>query len=137
MNYRIGEGKKWFILIIAIIIDAIEIIVSPTIIVAIFSGILQYTFIWGMFAINGVKFFGTAKKIKRNVVSGVLESIPFIEMLPIFTWNVWKTIEDSREEDRLVFEQEGASQNQNILRQKRQISEINNKNQNIIRVKKS
>lgn len=137
MNYRIGEGKKWLMLIVAIIIDIIEIVASPTVVVAIFSGIFQYALMWGMFATSGVKFFGGAKRIRRQITSGVLESIPVVEMLPIYTWSVWKTIEESRQEDRENAAADSTNTlNQNIIRQKNQISD-QSQNSNVIRQKKS
>lgn len=136
MNYRISEGKKWLMLIVAIIIDAIEVVASPTIVVAIFSGVIQYAIMWGMFATSGVKFFGGAKRIRRQVTSGILESIPGIEILPIYTWSVWKTIEESRREDEAA--QEELNQNNNIIRQRSSLAQNQNtKPENVIRSKKS
>ncbi len=117
MNYRIGEGKKWLMLIIAVIIDVIEVFTSATIVVAVISGVIQYGIMWGMFATSGVKFFGGAKRLRRQITGGILESIPGIEMLPIYTWNVWTTIEESRREDEAKYESEG-NPNPNTIRTK-------------------
>lgn len=136
MNYRISEGKKWLMLIIAITIDVIEVFLSWSIVTAIASGFIQYALMWGMFATSNVKFFGGAKRLRRQVVGGILESIPFIEMLPIYTWNVWKTIEESRREDEA--EQEELNQNNNIIRQRNSLIKAQNTgSENIIRSKKS
>lgn len=136
MNYRISEGKKWLMLIIAITVDVIEVFLSWSIVTAIASGFIQYAFMWGMFATSNVKFFGGAKRLRRQVVGGILESIPFIEMLPIYTWNVWKTIEESRREDEA--EQEELNQNNNIIRQRSSLIKAQNTgSENIIRSKKS
>ncbi len=136
MNYRISEGKKWLMLIIAITVDVIEVFLSWSIVTAIASGFIQYAFMWGMFATSNVKFFGGAKRLRRQVVGGILESIPFIEMLPIYTWNVWKTIEESRREDEA--EQEELNQNNNIIRQRNSLIKAQNTgSENIIRSKKS
>jgi len=117
MNYRIGEGKKWLMLIIAVLIDIIEIFTTATIVVAVFSGIIQYGIMWGMFATSNVKFFGGAKRLRRQITGGILESIPVIEILPIYTWNVWTTIEESRREDEAKEETEG-NYNPNTIREK-------------------
>lgn len=117
MNYRIGEGKKWLMLIVALIIDVIEIFSSVTIVVALISGVIQYGIMWGMFATSNVKFFGGAKRIRRQITGGILESIPFVEMLPIYTWNVWTTIEESRKEDEAKNETKNNS-NPNTIREK-------------------
>lgn len=136
MSYRIGEGKKMLILGVAGVVDLIEIVLLFTGVGTAFeiiSGILQYGVIWIMFATSGVVFFGTNKRIKRQISTGILESIPGIGVLPIFTWTVWKTIKESREEDEQS--EDSNNINPNILREKRQVSNIQ-KSSNIIRPKK-
>jgi hypothetical protein len=136
MNYRIGEGKKLGILILALIIDIIEIFASPTIIVAILSGFIQYGVMMIIFSFSGVKFLGSTKKLKRTGVSAVLESIPFIEMLPIYTWSVWKTIEESRREDE-ANEEDGGGSNPNIIKLKNQTAPSAPRAENITRSKRT
>jgi len=134
--YRIGEGKKWLMMIVAVIIDVIEIFASATIVVAIISGVVQYALMWGMFAASGVKFFGTAKRMRRQVATGILESIPFVEMLPLYTWSVWKTIEESRREDEA--NREGVNNSgPNTIRTKNKALSSAPKTDNIIRPKRT
>lgn len=114
--HRISVDQKYLILGFAILVDIIEIILLFTAVGTIFevlSGIIQYGIVWVLFAMNGVPFF-SSRRIKRQVFAGVLESVPAVGALPIFTWSVWKTIKEAEAEDE---EQNQQADNETITRQ--------------------
>lgn len=136
-NYRIKDGTKWLMLLVASIIDAVEVILNIFGISfgsAWFSGAIQYGIFWGWFKIYGVSFF--KKKVGGKIGAMVAESIPIIEALPIFTWSVWSAIKDSRTEDEQNQQQQI---NETVIRvaKNRQNQIASQNRENIIRAKNS
>jgi hypothetical protein len=128
MEYRIDNTKEMFLLGFAIFVDILELFLSVFgvgIFFAIISGFIQYGIIAVFFAMSGVNFLGTRKRALRFLGMGFLESIPIVEILPWFTYSVWKTIKESREEDEEKFKAQNKNPKRttkiqtNVIRQRR------------------
>ena len=135
MVYRIGDGKKYFILGLVGIIDIVEFILTifqVEVALETVADIVEYGFLWGFFAASGVDYFAS-KRLNRQMWTGVIEAVPYLGgVLPLLTWTVWKTIQESREEDENM---SGGQGNSNIIRQKNSLP--TNKTGNVTRLKRS
>lgn len=136
MVYRISDGKKYFILGLVGAIDAIEFILTilqVEIALETIANIVEYGFLWGFFKTNGVDYFAS-KRLGRQAWTGIVESVPYLGgVLPLLTWTVWKTIEESRREDE---ERSQNEENPNTIRQTISVNRPE-KTGNTIRFKKS
>jgi len=136
MVYRISEGKKYFILGLVGAIDAVEFILTilqVEVALETIANIIEYGFLWGFFATSGVDYFAS-KRLGRQAWTGVVEAVPYLGgILPLLTWTVWKTIEESRREDE---EREKNEENSNVIR-KMNLANKPTRPTNVTRLKKS
>jgi len=153
MVYRISDGSKYLILGIVGTIDAVEFVLTilqVDVAIETIANVVEYGFLLGFFAMHGINYFETKKSLKTKTSGGLVadyapsgliqkiliilaESTPYLGgLLPLLTYTVWKTIEDSRREDEARQNKNG---NKNVIRQK--VATNTRGEGNVIRQKRS
>jgi predicted tellurium resistance membrane protein TerC len=116
VTYRIGKGVGIIYILLALIFDILEMVLAFFAIGLVVNRIItliEYGLFFILFKIKGVLFFK-----KKTYTKAGAELIPVIGSLPIFTYNVWEVIRDSRKEDSTKKEKEVK---ENVVREKRTI----------------
>lgn len=117
MKYRIGKTKKFFMVSIAICFDILELILAVFLIGAVlnrFITLLEY-FLYLMWFMFSKVQFTKPKNLSRMGGTFLIEMIPVLGALPMFTVGVLMTINNSRREDLENFNNKNAKKYEDAI----------------------
>ncbi|MEX0917394.1 MAG: hypothetical protein WDZ90_02645 [Candidatus Paceibacterota bacterium] len=114
VEYRIGGARKTLMVSVAIFFDSVQLLTKAfhvipgvgtfaAILIGWTMSILAWLTFFLWFSLAGVKPFSGRKQIKKfilNFGSGLIEAIPILNALPMWSVYVWWIIRISREEDK-------------------------------------
>jgi hypothetical protein len=112
-TYRIDAGQEFLLKAAALVLDAIEFLLTLTVIGAVASEVIGITgtilfFIW--FHFLGVKYFDGrgGNKLMTMMVNSVIEAIPFVNgFYPGFSIAAWRIVAITKKEDEERAEKKG------------------------------
>lgn len=143
VEYRIGTGSAFLMVLFAVVCDTIEAIIAAVgvgLILNRFLTIFEYAILWPWLAVKGVKPMGK-RQMKKFISTFGLELIPVVGALPIFTLGVFLIIRSSRKEDlENHLKKAGSALASNTIRQSKMSQQQNlpqNNNPKIIREKRA
>lgn len=139
VEYRIGKGTSFMMLLLAAIIDIGTVILSLTgvgVVIDIIIDFISYPFFWLWFKTKRVKMFSKAN-VGKNLSSIGIESINGLDFLPMFFVGIFLVIGQSKIED-IAEHKEKEKKKATTIRQSKvnQQQKISSSGSNIIRQKR-